>query len=82
MSTDAAPTDGDVRDALRRYLRERPAAADTLVGIRQWWLPEPMRGISMRQLRLALEDLVADDEIRCTILPDGTELYSSTDAGH
>jgi hypothetical protein len=71
-----------VRNALRSYLRERPEAADTPVGIRQWWLPERMRGISMQQLRLALADLVADGEIRRTILPDGTELYSRTGSGH
>jgi hypothetical protein len=76
MPGDAAHSVHDVREALRRYLRARPDAGDTLVGIAQWWLPERMRGISMEQLRLALADLIASNEVRCTILPDGTELYS------
>jgi hypothetical protein len=66
----------EVRDALREYLRERPDAADTLVGIAQWWLPAPMRRIPLKELRLALADLIARGEVRCTILPDGTELFA------
>jgi hypothetical protein len=66
----------EVRDALRQYLRERPGAADTLVGIAQWWLPEVMRGIPLEILRRTLADLVASHEMHLTILPDGSELYS------
>ena len=76
MATDAAQDSRDLREALSCYLRERPDAADTLVGIAQWWLPPAMRGTSMERLRLVLAELVAAHEVRCTVLPDGTELYS------
>jgi hypothetical protein len=76
MPTDAAPGSRELREALVRYLRERPDAADTLVGIAQWWLPATMRGTSMAQLRRALAELIAANEMRCTTLPDGSELYS------
>ena len=76
MATDPAPDARELRDALSRYLRERPDAADTLVGIAQWWLPAAMRATSMERLRRVLAELVAAHEVRCTLLPDGTELYS------
>ena len=76
MPTDAGHGSRELREALGRYLRERPDAADTLVGIAQWWLPANMRGTSMERLRLALAELIAAREVRCTVLPDGTELYA------
>lgn len=76
MPADAPRSLHEVREAVRRYLDWRPDAADTLIGIAQWWLPESMRDISMDRLRLALIDLVAARHVRRTILPDGTEIYS------
>ena len=76
MPTDAAQSARGLRDALSRYLRERPDAADTLVGISQWWLPVAMRGTSLELLRLVVAELVAAHEMRCTVLPDGSELYA------
>lgn len=69
-----------LRDALRGYLAEHPDAADGLVGIRLWWLPEPLRGVSFEQLHRALSDLVDVGEMRCTTMLDGTELYARSDA--
>jgi hypothetical protein len=80
MPGDTALSPRDARDALRRYLHERPDAADTLIGIAQWWLPETMRGISMDRLRSVLTDLIVANEVRCTILPDGTELFSRAES--
>ena len=87
MPIDAAPSRSDVREALRRYLRERPNAADTLIGIARWWLPEPMQGIALERLQEALADLIASNEVRRSRLQDGTELYSRSlkgpgDAAH
>lgn len=65
-----------VQEAVRRHLRRSPRAADTLVGIRQWWLPEGMQNVSMELIRLALDDMVLAGEMRCDTLPDGTCLYS------
>jgi hypothetical protein len=71
----------DLREALRRYLRDRPNAADTLAGIARWWLPESMQEISLERLEEALADLIASNEVRCTRLSDGTELYSRRGGG-
>jgi hypothetical protein len=76
MSTDAAQSRRAVREAVRRYIRARPDAADTVIGIAQWWCPELMLEVPIHQLRLALGDLIVTNELRCTILPDGTELFS------
>ena len=76
MSTVAVYSRRVVREAVRRYLRARPDAADTLVGIAQWWFPDVMKDVPILQLKLVLSELVAANELRCTILPDGTELYS------
>lgn len=80
MPTDAAPDSRDLREALCRYLRERPDAADTLLGIAQWWLPVAMQDIALNRLRQALAELIAAHEVRCTVLPDGTELYARSTA--
>lgn len=83
MPTDAANGSRALREALRRYLRERPDAADTLVGIAEWWLPAALRDTPAERIRQALSELVAAREVRCTVLPDGTELYSrAVDPGH
>ena len=67
---------GQVREAVRGYLRSFPDAADTIVGIRQWWLPEWLRDLSLEPIELALAELVAANEVRSSTLPDGTRLYS------
>jgi hypothetical protein len=81
MPTDASPDSRAVREALCRYLRERPDAADTLLGIAQWWLPVAMQDIALDRVRQALAELIAAHEVRCTVLPDGTELYARAATG-
>ena len=76
MPTDSAHFGPAVREALRRYLHEHPDAADTLVGIVQWWLPPSLRQVPPACVRGELAELVALDEVRCSILPDGTELFA------
>ena len=62
--------------ALRRHLESYPDAADSLEGIRQWWLPESLRVAPLELLQEAVEVLVADGEMRRKPLPDGTTLYT------
>jgi hypothetical protein len=76
MQNDAARSVSDVREAVRGYLRERPDAADTLIGVKRWWLPEPLQSVSVSELRHVMEDLILTNEVRRTFLPDGCELYS------
>lgn len=76
MSAGAAHALRDIQDAVRVYLRSHPHAADTPVGIRQWWLPESMRSMPIELLRLALARMAASGELRCQALSDGTRLYA------
>ena len=65
-------------EAVRAHLALHPGAADSLVGIRQWWLPEALRATPLEPLREAIESLVAEGEMRRDPLPDGTTLYAGT----
>lgn len=75
MSASASGPTLDLREAVQRYLDEHPDAADSLIGIRQWWLPEALRGSSPAQIRCALAALIAAGEVDRQSLPDGTELF-------
>lgn len=66
-----------LRRALRSYLEQHPGAADGVVGIRLWWLPAPLQAVSDGELRAALDLLVRQDAMRCTTLPDGSELFAA-----
>lgn len=79
MPTGGVPRRGELRTALSRYLARHPEAADSLIGIRQWWLPEPLQEVSIEELRATLLELVDVGEVRVSTLPDGTELYARTE---
>lgn len=66
----------DVQGAVRSYLLLHPQAADTLVGIHQWWLPDFLRSTSIELIKLALTDMVTRGELRCDVLSDGSHLYA------
>jgi hypothetical protein len=70
---------GDLRECLRRYLEEHPDAADSLPGIRQWWLPKRLHDVTLEELEAAIAQLVDSGEIQRKKLPDSSELYT---AGH
>jgi hypothetical protein len=76
---DAKQWSQPLREALRRYLERHPDAADSLEGIGRWWLPEVLRGTPVESLRMAIEALVDSGEMRCSTLPDGTQLYARGD---
>lgn len=76
MSASAGRSVGELRDALRGYIARHPNAADGLDGIRWWWLPPHLQGVTRERLHEALMDLVERNEMLCTALPDGTELYA------
>lgn len=70
------PDNRQLQAALREYVAAHPDAADGLVGIRQWWLPEHLRYVSFAQLRAALTQMVERGEMRATPMLDGSELYA------
>jgi len=67
----------DLQRALRGYMSRHPGAADGIAGIRLWWLPAHLQGVSDGELRGALDHLVRGSEMQRTALFDGTELYAS-----
>jgi hypothetical protein len=71
-----------VAEEIARYLRYHPEAADSLHGIRQWWLPQVRLHEATAQVEEALQELLGHGVIVREVMPDGTVLYrrSKTDA--
>lgn len=66
-----------IEEEITRYLVQRPHAADTVDGIRQWWLPRMPLDAAADEIRQALERLVARGTVVASTLPDGTTIYRS-----
>ena len=64
-----------IAEDIARYLREHPDAADSLEGIRQWWLPRVRLEEASAQIERALEELLERGLVVRQIMPDGTILY-------
>ena len=63
--------------ALRGYLDQRPEAADSIDGIRRWWLPAALLDESPVLVEAAVAELVADCSLRRVVQEDGRVIYSS-----
>jgi hypothetical protein len=64
-----------IADEIARYLKDHPDAADSLEGIRRWWLPRVRLEETTAQLEEALEDLLRRGVVVRQGLADGTVLY-------
>lgn len=64
-------------EAIRRYLASHPDAADSAIGIRDWWLGELGTGAGAHELHCALEALVASGELTRATLAGDVELYTA-----
>jgi len=64
-----------VADEIARYLYAHPDAADTLDGIRRWWLPRVRLEETAAQIEEALDELVRRGVVVRQVLADGTVLY-------
>jgi hypothetical protein len=81
---DAHERTAELCECVRRYLAVHPDAADSLRGIRQWWLPARLRNVTLEELEQALAQLVACGEVQRSTLPGAEELYarsSTTEKG-
>jgi len=73
----------DVDDAahivvvIRRYIHAHPDAADTIDGIRRWWLLPVLQDESRELVADALESLVQEGVMRQVTQEDGRVIYSS-----
>ena len=81
---DAHERTAELCECVRRYLAVHPDAADSLRGIRQWWLPAHLREVTLDELERALAQLIARGEVQRSTLPGAEALYarsSATDKG-
>lgn len=69
----------EIEDAVIRYLRNHPNAADTVDGIANWWLPQQRYETACAQIRQVLVHLVEVGVVRIDNLPGGDELYALND---
>jgi hypothetical protein len=65
----------DLERALERYCAEHPNAADSVEGVRSWWLADPT--IPREAVEEALQALVDRGLLDVRILSDGTVVYFS-----
>ena len=68
---------GSLAEAVLVYVRRHCEAADSLEGIREWWLPSGSF-VSLRSLERALDQLVSQGLMQRTRAADGIVLYSGT----
>jgi hypothetical protein len=71
-----------IADEIARYLTDHPDAADSLDGIRRWWLPRVRLEEATAQLEAALEELLRRGVVVRQVLADGTTLYRRAEADH
>jgi hypothetical protein len=60
-----------IADAIRRYLARHPSAADSDLGISEWWLPEVGVEGAVAEVRDALEVLEREGVVEACVLDDG-----------
>jgi len=66
-----------IEDEIVRYLLKRPHAADTLRGIRQWWLSRTQADDSDEDIQRALDRLVQRGAVTTIRLADGSVVYAN-----
>jgi hypothetical protein len=66
-------SNNDLEDALERYCHAHPNAADSVEGVRQWWLTDP--DVPLAEVEAALEALVKRGLLDVRWLLDGTAIY-------
>lgn len=65
--------DRDLEAELERYCHAHPRAADSVDGVRRWWLADP--DVSLAEVEAALEALVKRGLLDVRWLLDGTAIY-------
>ena len=60
--------------SLLDYIAAHPDAADSVEGIRRWWLPSHIAACTL-SVEAALKHLVKAGALACRPLPDGDVLY-------
>ena len=65
---------------VRKYIQNNPAAADSIIGIWQWWVADRNKlFMSIDELQIALEVMEERGEMRSCKTIDGTRLWRKSD---
>lgn len=64
-----------IADAITRYVQRHPAAADTELGIAEWWLTDLGVPVSVEDVREALAVLESRGVMEMVTLHDGRSLW-------
>ena len=62
-----------LESTIRRYCSKHPSCADTIEGVRRWWLADLT--VPFVALERVLRRLVTLGVLECQVLPDGTTIY-------
>ena len=68
----------DIAEAIKRYLKTRPNASETVEGVAKWWLSRQRYDDSIEQVQNALDFLVETGILVKRRLNDGIVIYTST----
>lgn len=82
MSVHEARSYDSVAEAIRRYLSQRPEAAETVEGVAKWWLTRQRYDDSVRLVQTALDYLEQEGEVEKICVSDGQVLYRKTRFTH
>ena len=66
---------GRIVEAIENYLSAHPGAADSELGIAEWWLPTEGVEADPREVATALDWLEAHHGVERQSLPDGRVIY-------
>jgi len=77
MTNEDEVVEGIARE-IARYLAEHPDAADTLDGIRSWWLTRQRYEDATVLVQRAVDLLVREGVVVGRRIPDGNIVYGST----
>ncbi len=67
--------DASLRTAILFYLQQTPRAADSLEGIKNWWLPEQYKELDIKKIEDVLQQMVTEGLVKKASLVDGTVIY-------
>lgn len=81
VMADEADSTARIAAAIADYLVRHPDAADSVEGIRRWWLLEALAGATAQTVQAALDHLVASGSVRRVAVSGGAVLYANAVRG-
>lgn len=72
----------DIQFQVLSYLEHCPDAADTVEGIRQWWVLHQIAKLSKDRVQRALDQLVDQNLIESRVLDDGRHVFKRSVNAH